>query len=168
MQIITRTGIGEKIKRNSFPIEIGGKSPAQLEAELTRNGIIVGSYAQDMLRSLAFSTLEQPTEIRAARLSLRDLGLDRKPTLGQIFKQAEPLGLDRLPAEAGPHRRLQDSKQRLGDFYFIAMDPIVERSVRKDVFLLESYENGVWLRSDCAEPYIFWHPDSEFVFGLRK
>ncbi|MEK7129961.1 MAG: hypothetical protein AAB803_02990 [Patescibacteria group bacterium] len=168
MENLQGTDIETAIKKNSYSIEIGGKSEAELERALTKNPFSLGDYARDMMHSLDFGTLAKSREIRVAKLRLGDLGFTGYPTIAHIFEQAPKLGLELLPAEAGPHARLQDRNQRSGDWYYIAMNPITDRNGSPDVFEVARYEDALWLHSPWAGPGDHWSLGNAFVFGLRK
>lgn len=155
-----------KIRRQT--VEIGGKGAKQLEEELKQAGVEMSSYAQDMLRSPEFTTLPTPQNLNTVRLRVEDLGLSIYATTNQVFERAKELGLDLCPAEVGPHLRLQDKKQSIEDWYYIAMKPIVESSGLQLVFGLNRDEDRLWLRGAWAFPTDQWNPEDEFVFSLRK
>ena len=168
MDRLRPNGIKEIIRKNSYPIEVGGKSPEVLMAELSQNLFFVSDWARDMMQSPDFATLGRRTEIEVARLTPADLGFIQYPTTEQFFDRAASFGLALLPAEAGPHARLQDRNQRPGDWYHIAMDPISDRLGSPYVFKLGRDEGGLWLGSYWADPGHPWDLDDAFVFGLRK
>jgi len=168
MEIITSTDIETVIKKNSYSIEIGGESEAELEWALTKSPFSLCDYARDMMQSLEFGTLAKSREIRVAKVALGDLGFIGYPTTAHILEQTPKLGLELLPAEAGPHARLQDKNQHSGDWYYIAMNPIADRNGYLDVFRLASNEDGLWLDGRWASPSNDWDLDDAFVFRLRK
>jgi hypothetical protein len=157
-----------KIPRET--IEIGGKSSQQLEAELKQRGIKISSYAEDMLKSSDFTTLKDPQNIDTIRLKVQDLGLPVNPTTEQIYARAKELGLELCPAELGPYKRLKDTNQPMGEWYYIAMKQIAGRGRVgvPSVFLLEHSGGGLWLDGSWAGPGRRWDPEYRFVFSLRK
>lgn len=168
MEILKNTGIETVIKQNSYSIEIGGMSEPQLESALGKKPFVLADYARDMMQSLDFSTFAKSREIRVAKLRLFDLGFTGYPTTAQILKQASKLGLELLPAEAGPHARLQDRDQRSGDWYYIVINPIAGRDGDPDEFRVARDGDGLWLGSRWTGPGAHWYLDETFVFGLRK
>lgn len=152
-----------KIRRET--VEIGGKSSQQLEAELKQKSINISSYTEDMLHSPDFTTLKDPQDIDMIRLKVQDLGLPGNPTTDQICARAKELGLELCPAEVGPHLRLKDTDQTMGDWYWIGMKQIADRGGRLHVFRLARDVDGLWLDDWCALPGGWW-PESRFVFGL--
>ncbi|HBQ50796.1 hypothetical protein A3B42_05305 [Candidatus Daviesbacteria bacterium RIFCSPLOWO2_01_FULL_38_10] len=176
-----QTGIFDRLKGiehvyTSFPegkirrqtVEIGGKSKDQLKAELKQAGINISSYVDDMLESPDFTTLKAPEGLDTVRLKVGDLGLTGAPTTDQVYAKAKELGLELCPAEVGPHLRLKDTNQPLGEWYWIAMKQITSRLGDPRVFDLARDEGGVWLNYSWARPDSAWRPSREFVFGLRK
>src|SRR5437667_10837843 len=75
-------------------LTIGGKTTEQLEKALASGGINVRGYAEDMLRSRAFTTLKDQQNVSLVKVSVSDLYLRDFPTTGEIYMQASSLGLD--------------------------------------------------------------------------
>lgn len=149
-------------------LEIGGKTKKELERELKEKKINIGGYAQDMLDSSDFTTLENPEQIQTIRLKVRDLGFRSNPTTDELYARAKELGLELCSAEVGPHQRLKDMEQPLNDWYWIAMKQIADRGGDPYVFSLEHHEGGLWLSSPWAKPTSEWYLDRELVFCSRK
>ncbi len=139
-----------KIRRET--VEIGGKSVGQLEREMEQAGIHVYDYAKDMLHSKDFTTLPTPINIDTVRLKVADLGFSSSATTDQIYAKAKELGLELCPAEVGPHKRLKDTNQPMGDWEYIAMKQITDRLGRPVVFRLARREDGLWLYDRWAGP----------------
>lgn len=168
VNILLSTGIERAIKKGTRPIEIGGLSESQLERAFTEKPFFLRNSAREMMQSFDFDTLAKSREIRVARVILGDIGFTGFPTRAYIFEQAPKLGLEILPAEAGPHARLQDRNQRSGDYYYIAMNPITDRSRNPSVFKVECNDDDLWLTTRWANLHDRFDPDLSFVFGLRK
>ncbi|OGE44067.1 hypothetical protein A3B45_05235 [Candidatus Daviesbacteria bacterium RIFCSPLOWO2_01_FULL_39_12] len=150
-------------------LEIGGKSKQQLVAEMKQQGINIYEYAQQMIDSPDFTTLPQKDDIDLVRLTVQDLGLKGTPTTDEVYAKAGELGLDLCPAEVGPHLRLKDTNQPLGEWYFIGMKQIADRVGYPGVFYLARDGDGLWLSDGWARPDdVAWSPGHEFVFALRK
>jgi len=120
-----------------------------------------------MMRSPDFLTLREQKEIKVTKVTLGDLGFTGHPTTAQILEQVPKLGLALLPAETGPHARLQDKTQSRGDSYYIGMNPLTDIVGRLLVFEVARDNTdllclwGGWAGS-------MWHIDSTFVFGISK
>lgn len=155
-----------KIRRQS--LEIGDKSPKQLEAELKEKKINITNYALDMLRSKDFITLKNSEQIQLVRLKVGDLGFKNGATTEEIYRRAEDFGLELCPAEVGPNLRLKYTDQPLGEWFCIAMKQITDRYGDPLVFYLVRYGGRLWLSHYWAFPGYKWNPGLEFVFCLRK
>ncbi len=149
-------------------LEIGGKTKDELVAEIEEKGMKIYDYARDMLNSPDFTTLENPEEISLVRLKVGDLGFTKNPTTDEIYARAAELGLELCPAETGPHQRLKDSEQPLGDYYRIAMKQLTVRHGRPNVFYVYSNDDGLWLNYRWAKPDSKWFLGGQFVFRLRQ
>lgn len=149
-------------------LEIGGKTPEELEKELEKRNIKKSDYALDMLRSRDFTTLKNPEEIKLIRLKVRNLGFEDGATTEQIYRKAEEFGLDLCPAEVGPNLRLKYLDQPLNESILIAMKQISNRRDYPRVFYLARANDGLWLRGSWAPPDHRWSSGREFVFSLRK
>ncbi len=155
-----------KIRRQN--IEIGGKTSKQLQAELKEKKIQVSSYAQDMLKSKDFTTIENPEQIELIRLKVRDLGFKNGATTDEIYRKAQEFGLELCPAEVGPNLRLQYMNQPSGEWLYVAMKQILDRDGGPSVFMLVRDGDGLWLDDFWTNPASRWYPDGEFIFSLRK
>jgi len=108
-----------EIEGKEFPVsilEIGGKDKEKLKTELRESGFRISENAQAMIDSSEFTTLENPEEINLVKLKVSDLGFSDNATTDQIYDRAEELGLELCPAEVGPHQRLKEKEQPLGDY----------------------------------------------------
>jgi len=103
---------------------IGGGIKEQMVAELTSKNIIISHTAQRMLDSNTFTLLPESEIINLVHLQVGSLGLSNFPTVDEIWKRAEELGLELCPPETALLQRVKDINQPLGDFYRIAMKPI--------------------------------------------
>lgn len=155
-----------KIQRQTD--RIGGKSAIQLKEELRRDDINISPYAEEMIDNPDFTTLKDPQDLDTVRLRVQDLGLQGASTIDQVYARAKELGLELCPPELGLRRRLKDTNQPIGEWYYIAMKPITDRRGDPHVFSLERGGDGMWLRGGWAGPDSGWSPEARFVFSLRK
>jgi hypothetical protein len=155
-----------RIQKNE--LAIGGKTAQELEQELETKGMEIYDHAREMLHSSDFTTLSDPESIQTVLLKVRDLGFIEPPTTDELYARAERLGLDLCPAEAGPHQRLQDTKQRSGEYYWIAMKAISDRSGYPLVFNVEHDDDGLWLNNYWAIPTYKWSLGRQLMFRLRN
>ena len=133
-----------KIRR--LDIEIGGKTAEQLETQLREKNVNISNYAQDMLHSPYFKPSKNPETATLIRLKVGDLfSDDRNHTTEQIFQRAEEIGLEFCPPDAGPNYRLQYMNQLMGEWLYIGMKPIADRSGDPFVFSLARDASGLWL-----------------------
>lgn len=150
-------------------VTIGGKTGAELLSEMTQRGVQVGSYARSLIESPAFTTSPTPTQIDIVVVKVGDLQTGKDfPTTRDMFDKAGELGLDKVPAEVGPHYRLSHMDQPRGEWVAIGMDPITGAGGNPRVFGVEHDDRGLWLRSAWTDPSGVWSPGREFVFSLRK
>lgn len=149
-------------------ISIGGKTPKELQEELQKGKVNVSKSAEDMIKSKDFTTLKKPKNITILRLKVQYLELEGIPTTDKVYGRGEALGLDKCPAEVGPHKRLKDTDQPLGDLYFIAMKQITDRGGYPSVFRLARGGHGLWLGDGWANSTLKWNPDNGLVFSLSK
>jgi len=155
-----------KIRRQS--LEIGGKTKKQLRRELKQAGVNITLYAKDMIKSPDFTTLPVVQALYTVRLKVGDLGLSGYLTTDQVYAKAQELGLELCPAEVGPHLRLQDTDQPMGEWFYVGMKQIVDSLGRPCIFQLARHSLGLWLYGDWAGPGGGWYPSHELVFSLRK
>ncbi|MCC6639266.1 hypothetical protein IT409_01760 [Candidatus Falkowbacteria bacterium] len=149
-------------------LTIGGKTKVQLETSFKDKKIYITSHAQDMLNSKDFATSAKPEQLNLVKLSVKDLGFPNGATYKEICDKANELGLDLCPAEVGPHLRLQDDTQSMGDYYNIAMKPISDRDGGPNIFRLFQVGDDLWLHSDHGRPDVRYYADDPFVFVSRK
>lgn len=168
MEILKSPGIETAIKKGGFSLEIGGMSELELEHALTKRPFSLRDYARGMMQSLDFGTFAISRKIRVALVTLGDLGFIGYPPTDQIFEQTPKLGLELLPAEAGPYARLHDRDQRREDWYCIAMNPIADRYGDPRIFALARDGDALVLNSDWTGHGRHWNLDAPFLFGVRK
>lgn len=156
----------KKIRREN--VEIGGKTAEQLEQELRQAGINISDYAQNMLRSPDFVPGKTRETATLIRLTVADLGFARGANTDQIYRRAEELGLELCPADTGPNYRLKYKDQPVGEWAYIGMKQISDRSGGPSVFALARYEDGLWLSSGWAKPDVDWRPGNEVCVLLPQ
>lgn len=164
---------------------IGGKTKAQLGNDLKQTDIRVTPNIEAIIKSGDFTTLLRVKIMRTARLRLLDLGFEDFATTARIIgtkddvdKHGNPapftkgrmteLGLELCPPELGIYRRLKDTNQPVGDWYYIGMKPIVDSYGNPRVFCLARHGSGLWWYAHSAGPDYRWYSGCEFVFSLRK
>ncbi len=161
---------------------IGGVAKKALLARV-KSGFEVGTWAEDMMKRDAFTTLDAEEEIETIILTPADFGYERMPTTTELFdttRLAEwskqnavrlPSGyvVELLPTEAGPHIRDQYKDQPKGEVLWIAMERITDSDGYPYVFSVLRNDGGVqWLAGGDAIPKFQWSLDYRVVFRLRK
>ncbi len=154
-------------KIRKMETEIGGMSAEQLEQEMQSQNIYTNNYARSLLDSPDFTTSKTRERVDLVRLTVADLGLQSGVTFDQISRTAEQLGLELCPAEVGPHLRLMLTDQPLGDWMFIAMNPIFVEDIPL-LFGVGCGNFGLYLDDHSAGSADVWLDSQELVFRIRK
>ena len=148
-------------------IKIGTqKSVKDLTKALTVNGFRISEWAGDILKKITLANAE--TEIELVLVSVADLGFTKATRRDAIYDRAKELGLDLVPAEAGPQLRLQYTDQPLNEWMVMAMEPIADSDGNLRVFDVARIGGGWWLDGSLGNPGSVWSPDYRWVFARRK
>ena len=151
-----------------YSVEIGGKTPEQLENDLEQAGFKISYVAHQMMRQEEFKTAKDPEQADLVRLTVGDLFNDENGhTTDDIYKRADQIGLELCPAEVGPHLRLKLTDQVMNDWFRIAMKQIADSGGDPYVFFLGRDGDGSWLFNRWTGPTSVRSSD-EFVFRLRS
>ncbi|MCR4308294.1 MAG: hypothetical protein NUV80_07105 [Candidatus Berkelbacteria bacterium] len=153
-----------KIDRSE--LTIGGVTVDQMKREMRERKITIGSRIAEFTLD-STPTLEDPEDITLIRLKVGSLGFTRTPTTEEFYARAEEIGLELCPTETGPHQRLKDTEQPLGESYRIAIKQIDDRNDYPDVFHLVHDVDGLCLHLHLAYSVRRWNLDERFVFCLR-
>lgn len=92
--------------------------------DLTDGGFRISEWAGDILKKITLADAE--TEIELVLVSVADLGFTKATRRDAIYDRAKELGLDLVPAEAGPQLGLAYSDQPMGEWMLMAMEPIAD------------------------------------------
>ncbi|MDZ4345548.1 MAG: hypothetical protein U1E51_24295 [Candidatus Binatia bacterium] len=158
--------LGQEIKVDR--LAIGGKTKEQLKEELQAANIKTSSYADDLLKSPEFKPLAEPEDVVLVCLTVADLGFPQGATTKGIYQRAQELGLDLCPPETGPQLRVKDdTEQRFGEYFNIAMKQITDSNGYPRVVCLLRAARVQWLDANRADPSNRWSGHSHFVFRLR-
>ena len=137
--------------------------------ELAQKGAKIGSYARSLIENPAFTTLPIPILIDLVIVEAGKLVPGKlKPTTEEIFDKADELGLDKVPAELGPHYRLAHMDQPKGGRVFMGTYPIVETDDRQHFFEVSNNNYGLWLERPWTPLSRERNSQDVFVFSLRK
>jgi hypothetical protein len=154
------------IERPPSTIQIGTFSEVkQLRQALVDGRFRISDYADDLLGQITL--VSEPDTLELYRATNAELGLTQGGTVAQSFEAITKIGGEKLPAEAGPQYRLQNSDQPMGQWELIYMDPMPGRDGYLGVFSVGHGRDGRWLHGDCAYPEYFYGADSVWVFGRK-
>jgi len=162
-----------KAAKNIFSVwrtlSTGGVSKADLLKRLKDGDVYVSDWARDIMGKPAFKTSAEPQEISFVRLKVADLGFTQGPTTKELFARAKAQGFDLCEAEDGPHLRLSLIDQPRGDWFWVAMEPILDSVGVPYVFGVErNVGDERWLDASYASPSGRWYLEGPIVFRLRK
>lgn len=161
---------------------IGGVAYQALLARV-KSGYQVSSYAKDLMRQKAFTTLPAEERIDTIILTPADFGYEGMPTTIELLdptrlaewsrqnthRLPEGCVVELLPTEAGPHIRDQYKDQPNGEVLRIAMERIVDSGRCPRVFTVDRNGDGEQcLYAFWAGPRDHWRRGSSLVFRLRK
>lgn len=151
----------------SWDLEIGGKSPAELERDLDSAKIEVSQAARSMVRSSQFTTLDESKTRRLVMPSVSDMGFQTAAITSQIFERAAELGLDECDPEVAVYQRLADRDQKKNTVYYIGMNRIDDSGAyHPGVFRLERDFAGLWLSDRWARSDRSWSSEVRMAFSL--
>jgi hypothetical protein len=125
----------------------------------------MSSWSKQILEKTQFS--QKVEQLDLVELSVTDLGFHGGASRAEIYKRALELGLELAPAEVGPVLRLNDTKQALGAWYLIGMEPIAGLDRRPGVFHVLRDDGGLSLRADGGDAHYHWD-GVRFVFVRRN
>jgi hypothetical protein len=133
---------------------------------LTVGGLQIGNRAAQILKKTP--PAETETEIELVLVSVADLCFTKATRRDAIYDRAKELGLDLVPAEAGPQLRRAYTDQPMDEWMCMAMEPIAGSDGSLDVFAVGRNDGGQWLGTRYGDPGFVWHPDDRWVFRRRK
>ncbi len=146
-------------------IEVAGKSVEQLKQELIKNGIRVGSVAEQMMKSPDFTTSEFPKVFNLVILKVGDMGFKYEPTTAELYKRAEELGLALCPPQIGPELRLIYTDQPIGERIYIPTEKLISDSRNKThTFAIDRYDSQLWLHDRETTLDSSWNRCDSVVF----
>lgn len=158
-------------------IEIGGLTKWQLIQKLQEHSISMNPYGEQLLSDDQFITFETRYSLNTVELAVRNLGFSDGATMPQLIKQANQLGLELCPLEAGPYLRLEYLDQAEGDSgkslqkhqapsgsITIASEIVRDDDDFPKGFYLRKIAGVLWLRGYIADDLHSWNPDDQFIF----
>jgi len=97
-------------------------------------------------------------------LTVGELGFPEGATYAKICERARVRGLELCTPEVGPRLRLQYLDQPMDEWIIIAMEPIAGSDGGLNVFSVDCYDDGLWLRTGYGNPDRLWYANHRFVF----
>lgn len=145
------------------------KTANAFRTALKAAGYQIGDYANDILGKCEFekSIAATPTSVDLILLTVGELGFKSGATREKIYAKAKKLGLELLPAEAGPQLRLQYTDQPMNEWNVIGMNPITNSDGDLSLFYVTHDGDGQWLRSDGDTPSSVWGHYVRFAFARK-
>lgn len=155
-------------------VVVGGLTADELRAELDARGVLLNSYAEQLLFDATFETSVE--EVLVLELSVADLGYPTGATLPQIFARADQLGLALCPTLTAPYLRLAMADQASASDAVLSCGrapsgslTVASPALRAD----DEYPKGFYLRVIAGRPWMrgyrcddhhVWSPDDRFAF----
>lgn len=155
-----------KIRRET--VEVTGKTGREYEEMLKQKGIQSSNYANQLLKSPEFTTIQSPEQIDLISLKVGDLGFTSYPTTTELYQKASELGLELCPPAVAPEYLMQNPNLGLYEWRYVAMEQITDSDGSPRVFRLERDGGGLELSMDWAVPTNEWDLDRRLVFRHRK
>jgi hypothetical protein len=109
-------------------------------AALEANGDKIGDYANQILEKIPIAVTE--TQIRLISKTNAELGFPNGATRQESYDRGLELGYFLCPAEVGPASRLACPDQPRGEYFLVAMEPIIDSVGRLCVFSVGHNNRG--------------------------
>lgn len=129
-------------------------------------GMRVSPWGNDILGKTPLAP--ELVDLDLVAVSGADLGCTGWTRRDEIYRRALARGLVPCPPEVGPALREQYPDQPLGEWRYIAMEPIMGSARLLRVFSVERDVDGLWLRAGDGSPGRGWHPGHVWVFSRSK
>lgn len=133
---------------------------------LARAGFTIGDWASNILDKIQVS--QSRVQLDLVVRSVAELGFDKATRYDAICAKAKELGLQLCPAEVGPTLRLTYSDQPYREWFWIAMEPILDSDGALRVFEVRHVSSARCLYGYCGTPDCLWDPDDRFIFVLPR
>lgn len=121
-----------------------------------------------ILQRPEFSVATQCFEVDLVRVSVRDLGFERKTLYRAICVRAKKLGLELCPAEVGPQLRLQYLDQPKNEWLLVAMETIRWADGYQSIFSVGHTSGLRQLGTYLSGINQHLRPSQQFVFVLPR
>jgi len=140
------------------------KTLAAYRVALQKSGFQISGYMDDILNKVSIA--EQPYDVTLVMRSVADLGFTSVTRYDRICERAKELGLELCPAEVGLALRLTYDDQARGDWFRLAMEPLVADGRDPVVFFLAHVDGGRCLRAYCGDFDYGLTIEGRYVFRL--
>jgi len=134
-----------------------------LHSALLNAGCRISETADGILRKVIVAIV--PRIVNLVVVSVAELGFPDGATLKQIYEAALERGFVLCPAEVGPQLRIQYLDQPMGEWLFVAMEPIADSNDYPRIFLVFGEDGDLELQGTSFTPEYCWGGDRCFVFG---
>lgn len=131
---------------------------------LKEGGFKIGNWGHDILCRPDFTCALKETMIHPVVRSVGELGLKGSATLKEIYDRAKERGHGLCSAETGPTLRLACPRQAMGEWLFVAMEPIIYEGGFQNVFYLAARDIGLCLNGHFGRHSQRWYANNRWVF----
>ena len=162
-------------------VRIGGMAKAELVRLLAASKVRVNASGDQLFADERFQTLQHPTCVECAQVTVAGIGLPRGGTFSQVIEAAATFGLTMCPLELAPHLRLTLLDQEEGALGFaptqnqaprgsitVVSKPLTEDDDTPKGFYLRRIEGELWLRGYKSWPGHVRAPDNVLVFAVAR
>ena len=156
-----------KISRET--INVGINTGREYRNMLKQKGIYINSFANQLLKSPEFTTLQSPEQIKLISLLVGDLGFTSRPTITKLYQKAREHGLELCPPAVAPEYLMQNPKLRQNDGKLVAMKQITDSNGYPCIFEVGRDVNGLRMDEYMEDPlrkYLL--PEIRIMFRHRK
>jgi hypothetical protein len=133
-----------------------------------RRNMFVGAWARDILTRPGFEATAKSRTVDLVRVCHADLGLPSSARFGEVFQRAVASGLALCSPDVAPHLRLQYHAQPRGEWFFVAMPPLLDSAGYELLFELRHDNLGLALEASHGSDESVWLDGCEWVFETRS
>lgn len=149
-------------------VEVGGKSKDDFLIELKTANMFIAECAEDMMSQSVWKPGKRE-QVKFARAKVSDFSFTHNPTTAELGARIQELGHSLCEPCDGPSIRLALKDQSAGDYFWCAMEQIIDSQGRPDLFEVERDDDGkAWLYGYWVYPEDKWTLNTYVIFRLRK
>ena len=162
------------VMANKFPIwkvvklGIGLKTADDFRRAFKEACCKIGESADDIIGRADFIVSKSKKEVDLVIVSPADLGFRYNASRSNIYKRALELGLELCPSELGPQLCLQTKNHPHGEYFNIAMMPIIGSNNIPRAFGVERNGKTFSLHGNNGNPETTWTIASKWIFVRRR